>query len=231
MQNKERLERVYKQVKGLSQRIPDFGYQVVTDEVLTQPSRWRPVRRITYSSNLDGKELKSDRDILRDEDGTYTLAITPDEEAIFLFQVRPGLARPYQVELPAGVVKRGTDPAENVKKELAEETGVANEITPISLGVGPLLSGRTPQETHFHLVRGVDIDVARQRLDDGELIIPFTVPLDEALLLTTTIMHNRFNADFPNIGVDPTIVTSITLAAQYFAEQGEMELARRLLIL
>lgn len=61
--------------------------------------------------------------------GTYSVVLTPTEEVVFLFQVRAGLARPCQVEFPAGSLKDDIDPIGNVAHELADEIGSTLPIT------------------------------------------------------------------------------------------------------
>lgn len=226
-----RQARVNQRIAILAEKIPEFGYQPIDDSVLTQASKWRPIRRVVYEGGTRGIILRSNLDILKDDDGSYVLALTPDNEVIFLLQVRAGLAIPFQIELPAGSVTEGGNARVNAIHELQDEVGAHGEIEPVLLGVGPVLSGRTPMETYFYLARNVRFDALKQKLDPGELIIPFTIPSDESLLFVTTLMHNRFQPGFPKIGVDPKIISALVLAAQHFSNQGEVELAQKLVIL
>lgn len=187
------------------------------------------MKQIVYDTTPDGEIQRGDRAILKDGDGSYIFALTPTNDAILLFQLRPGLERPFQVELPAGSVQDGR-PMVNALQELRDEVGALGELSVAQLGIGPVLAGRSPQETYFYFTDGVAFDTSQQKLDRGELIIPFTVPIDEVLLLTSTIMQNRHNLDFPQIGVDPKIITATVLAAQHLNTQGDFERARKLML-
>ncbi|MBI2595491.1 hypothetical protein HYW46_02005 [Candidatus Daviesbacteria bacterium] len=225
----EREQHILAVVSSLETRIPEFGYSVITDDVLQTASKWRPVRQVVYDATLGGRVQRSDRSILKDGDGSYVFALTPQGNVILLLQLRPGLERLYQVELPADSVENGK-PMINALQELKDELGASGKLSVVQLGIGPVLAGRSPQETYFYFADGIEFDVSQQKLDRGELIIPFTIPIDEVLLFTSTIMQNRLNPEFPRIGVDPKITTAIVLAAQHLNTQGDFERARKLMM-
>ena len=74
----------------------------------------------------DGKLAK--REIVRHPGAVAVIAITPDNRMVFVRQFRKPLDRTI-LEIPAGKLEKGEDPADCAKRELTEETGyVANEL-------------------------------------------------------------------------------------------------------
>ncbi len=59
---------------------------------------------------------------LRMLDYVTVLALTTNEECVFVRQYRPAVAR-HTLELPSGHVERGESPETAARRELAEETG------------------------------------------------------------------------------------------------------------
>lgn len=224
-------ERIQRRVEWLIQQTKRFRYEEISRETLERGGRFRKLERIAYRGGLrqEQQEQESDRELLQDRDGSYVLALTDTEEVVFLLQVRPGLAQPYQVELPAGGLDENEEPLVNAIKELIAEAGASSISTIEELGVGPVFAGRSPQRTHFFLMEGVVIDPQKQTLEKGELIIPFTVPLEDAMLFASTLMDPSSECFTSGVGVDPKIIAALNLAAGFYKSQGREEMVRQIL--
>lgn len=82
------------------------------------------------------------------------------------------------LELPAGTLEPGEEPLECARRELAEETGLsAREF--IHLATFYSSPGILTERMYCYLARGLSAGEAN--LEDGEVIEPVEIPLDEAL--------------------------------------------------
>ncbi|MBT5101391.1 MAG: NUDIX hydrolase [Planctomycetes bacterium] len=59
---------------------------------------------------------------IRTTDWVNVIAITPNDEIVFIHQFRPGIGG-VRLEIPGGVVEPNEDPIKTVARELEEETG------------------------------------------------------------------------------------------------------------
>ncbi len=105
------------------------------------------------------------------------IGFTTNQEVLFVKQYRHG-AGEILVELPAGVVEPGEEPAEGARREMLEETGYAFEsIEKIcELYANPATSGNI---TYTYLLKGGS-RVQEQDLDDSEDIEVITMTIDQA---------------------------------------------------
>jgi ADP-ribose pyrophosphatase len=71
----------------------------------------------------------ADYEIKDEDDMVAVLALTEARDVVLVRQFRPG-PEAILLELPAGVVEAGADPAEAAAAELLEETGYAGRIEP-----------------------------------------------------------------------------------------------------
>ena len=105
------------------------------------------------------------------------VAFTEDDELLLVRQYRHG-AGEILVELPAGVVEEGEDPAEAARRELLEETGYS--FTSIAyvctLYANPATSGNL---TYTYVLRGGK-KVQEQQLDSSEDIEVVIMGIEEA---------------------------------------------------
>jgi len=90
---------------------------------------------------------------VKDEDDLVAiLALTDEREVVLVRQFRPG-PEAVLLELPAGVVDPGADPAETAAAELLEETGYAGRIEPAGTLLEEGYSNRTKHVFVAHACR------------------------------------------------------------------------------
>lgn len=117
------------------------------------------------------------REVVRHPGGATVCAITENMEIALVRQYR----YPYGeevLELPAGKLEPGEDPAEAARRELREETGlVANELLPLGM-IYP-----TPGYTDEIIYAYMSIGAAQQAqdLDPDEFINVVYMPVDRAI--------------------------------------------------
>jgi ADP-ribose pyrophosphatase len=87
-------------------------------------SRYRRV--VSKRFELPGGEV-ADYEIKDEEDMVAVLALTDARDVVLVRQFRPG-PEALMLELPAGVVDPGSEPAQTAAAELLEETGYAGRI-------------------------------------------------------------------------------------------------------
>src|SRR4051794_29888527 len=87
---------------------------------------------------------------VRTPDYVVALAVTPDGRIPLVTQYRPALEG-FTLELPAGLLDPGEDPAETASRELLEETGFPTRAI-YALGVAAVDSGRSSTRVHSYLV-------------------------------------------------------------------------------
>ena len=138
----------------------------------------------------DGRIVRLERDTVRLEDGTEAirevvrhpggvcvLALTDQDEVLIVRQFR----YPYQeitIEVPAGKIEYGEDPAECGKRELLEECG----CTADSFEYLGLLYPTTAYNTEIiriYLAQGLHFGA--QKLDEGEFLDIERIPFDQLL--------------------------------------------------
>jgi ADP-ribose pyrophosphatase len=113
-----------------------------------------------------------DYEIKDEDDMVAVLALTYAREVVLVRQYRPG-PEAVLLELPAGVLEAGVDPAVAAADELLEETGYSGRIE----AAGTLLDGGYSNRTkHVFVAHGCR---RRQPPEDPHLTEPVVVALDD----------------------------------------------------
>ncbi|MGI6755266.1 MAG: NUDIX hydrolase [Atopobiaceae bacterium] len=116
------------------------------------------------------------REIVRHSGGAGILAVK-NHKICLVRQYRVALARPT-LEIPAGKLEAGEDPAACAARELKEETGlIAQEFELVAVSYGS--PGFTDEKTHIFAARGLTQGNAQP--DADEFLDVVWIDLDEAL--------------------------------------------------
>ncbi len=139
---------------------------------------------------FDGKIIRVEKDTVQLEDGTQAfrevvrhpggvciLALTDDNEVLFVRQYRYPHAA-VTMEIPAGKLEYGEDPETCGKRELLEECGcTAKEFS--YLGKLFPTPAYDAEVIYMYLAKG--LQYADQHLDEGEFLDVERIPFDEAV--------------------------------------------------
>lgn len=131
--------------------------------------------------NLEEHSLPDGRkgtyEIVRHPGGAAVLPILADGRVLLIRQFRPA-AGGWVVELPAGRLEEGEEPAATAGRELEEETGYrAGGLEPL----GSVLSSVGFCDERIHLFVARDLTAGECRREPDEAIELFALPLQEAL--------------------------------------------------
>lgn len=160
-------------------------------EILDETLIYQGFRRFeSYRLTLHTPEapaISQTREILRVGGAVGIVAIDPARQAIVLlrqFRLTAQFAtgRGELIEIPAGLVDPGEDPAVTARRECIEETGLdPHEVHPLfSCLVSP---GAVDEVAHFYLafVDATHLPQHTGAAGETEVIRPFLAPLDAAL--------------------------------------------------
>jgi ADP-ribose pyrophosphatase len=144
-------------------------------KVLFQGRRFRVERQVQVGP--DGREHVWD--FVRHPGAAVILPLLDDGRLCLVRNARPAVGQTL-IELPAGTLEPGEDPAETAHRELAEETGYrAGRIEHlISFYSSPGIC-----DEHMHLYLAQDLTAGPMSLDPGEELEPLLCSWDEALAL------------------------------------------------
>ena len=116
-------------------------------------------------------------DLVQHPDSVSIVPLTADGKLLFVRQHRIGAGRDL-LELPAGVMEAGEDPAECAARELREETGMAAG-TLVKLGQAYLTPGYCTELMHFFFAS--QLYPAPLEADADEFLHLEALPVGEAL--------------------------------------------------
>jgi ADP-ribose pyrophosphatase len=146
--------------------------------------------RVSGAAVFDGKLLHVRRDVVRLPDGSEAtreyivhpgavtiIPLLDSGELVMERQYRYPLGREL-VELPAGKIDPGESTLETARRELLEETGYAAGTWTYVATIHPLC-GYTNERIELWLARGLRHE--GRRLDHGEFLETFTLPLGDAV--------------------------------------------------
>lgn len=131
------------------------------------------------------------RDVVRHPGAVAVIALTDDGKIVLVHQYRTALEQ-VTLEIPAGKLDPGEDPARAAARELLEETGYmaarmaylgpiavaagySDEIIHLYMAMGLSFEGARPDEDEFVHVDLVDLDEMVDRVLDGKVIDSKTV--------------------------------------------------------
>ena len=117
----------------------------------------------------------SAREVIEHGGGAAILALDDENKVLVVTQYRYTFGRTL-IEIPAGKLDPGEDPAAAALRELKEETGVTpDEFTP--LGYILPSPGCYSEKLHLYLARG--LHTGEQHLDHNEFLNVTRIPFDE----------------------------------------------------
>ena len=136
-----------------------------------------------FNIHVDTVRLPNDavstREVVEHYGGVGVLALDDDNNILMVQQFRYGAGDVF-LEIPAGKLERGEDPAECGIRELREETGM-------NAGEYELLAKMYPTPAYcseciyIYLARGLTPAAGGQNLDEGEFLQVKRIPSDKAL--------------------------------------------------
>lgn len=123
----------------------------------------------------DGSEAS--REIILHHGGVAVLALDESDRLLMVRQYRSGVGREL-LELPAGKLEAGEDPADCGKRELEEECGLCTDcVTPLAV-LFPTPAYCSEKITIFRAGR---LTPGQVHPDEGEFVTPLWVPFSEAV--------------------------------------------------
>lgn len=142
--------------------------------------KWATLRVDTCK--LQNDLVKDDYYVLEYPDWANAVAVTRENEILFVRQYRHG-ADLISLEIPAGVIEEGEDPAVAVQRELLEETGYSFDTCELIASLYPNPATSTNRAFTFLLTGGVKTQ--EQDLDEHEILELEKYTFDEVRDLLT----------------------------------------------
>ncbi|RDU34991.1 ADP-ribose pyrophosphatase [Neobacillus piezotolerans] len=125
----------------------------------------------------NGKTSK--REIVKHPGAVAVIAVTDDKKIVLVEQYRKAMERTL-VEIPAGKLEKGEDPAECARRELEEETGYECKEMEwlVSFYTSP---GFADEIVHLYVAKGLSQKEDAAGLDEDEFVNVEEVALEEAI--------------------------------------------------
>ncbi len=149
---------------------------------------WRKVLRRRYrypDGTVEDWEIKGDPRIVS------IFCLTPGQRVVLVRQFRAGPNR-CMLELPAGIVGKGEEPAEAAAREMLEETGWTGEL---ELASAHFTDSYSTQLRHVFIIRE-GRKVADARPDPGEFLEVVEVSLAEFRRLLRSAQMTDIDAGY-----------------------------------
>jgi ADP-ribose pyrophosphatase len=125
----------------------------------------------------DGRPAK--REVIKHPGAVGVVPFDAEGNLLLVRQYRAGIDQAI-IEIPAGLLEAGEDPAACAERELREETGF-RPATLVSLGGYHIAPGYTNEYIHLYLAR--DLEPAPLAQDSEEFLELIHMPFDEALAM------------------------------------------------
>jgi ADP-ribose pyrophosphatase len=144
-------------------------------EILLETRRFRVVRRMHQLP--DGGQTS--REVILHPGAVAIIPLVDDEHVCLIRNYRLAIEQ-WLLEIPAGTLEPGEDPAVTARRELAEETGyTAQSLVPLCQMV--FSPGILNERMHIFVATG--LTAGPTRLEPGEQIATQITPLAEALAM------------------------------------------------
>jgi len=147
-------------------------YEKKLDENLMFKGRLLTVT-VSHVELQDGTVAR--REVVRHPGGVCVVPVDKNGNVIAVRQYRYAVEREL-LEIPAGKLEAGEEPADCALRELSEETGCTAEKI-VSLGILYATPGYCGERMHLFLATG--LTDGEQHLDRGEFLSYERIPLDE----------------------------------------------------
>ncbi len=127
---------------------------------------------------------KTTHEVIRHSGAVGIVALDGEGRILVVRQYRTSLER-VTLEIPAGRLELGEDPAECAKRELSEETGyVAGRMEYLA----PIAPAAGYSDEIIHLFMATDLEAGVAHPDEGEFVTSEWVPLD---VLVDSVLDKR----------------------------------------
>jgi ADP-ribose pyrophosphatase len=147
------------------------------EKISSEPGPDLKLFRARFDFMKNPRNGKTERMIvLEGNDSANVIAITPQQEMLFVRQYRFGI-EDYTVELPGGIVDNGEDHGAAARRELIEETGFSSSKWQY---LGKVPSNPVFMDNWIHHWVALDVEETGDiKLDDGEEVELLRIPVSE----------------------------------------------------